>query len=68
MCDIKSTNKYMLMNIVLDQPIMRILHGLQVISNSHHSDVFFLSFDLTLDRTQFLFKTICIISLMNIVE
>ena len=68
MCDIKSTNKYMLMNIVLDQPIMRILHGLQVISNSHHSDVFFLSFDLTLERTQFSFKTICIISLMNIVE
>ena len=68
MCDIKSTNKYMLMNIVLDQPIMRILHGLQVISNYHHNDVFFLSFDLTLERTQFPFKTICIISLMNIVE
>ena len=29
---------------------MRILHGLQVISNSHHSDVFFLSFDLILIR------------------
>ena len=40
-CDIKSTHKYMFVNNVLYRPTMRIVHGLQVISNSHHSDVFF---------------------------
>ena len=38
--DIKSAHKYMLVNIVLDRPTMRILYGLKVTSTSHHNNVF----------------------------
>ena len=47
--NIKSTHRYMVVNNVLDQHAMRILHGLYVISSSHHRDV--LIFVLKLEIT-----------------
>ena len=54
------------MNIVLDRPAMKTLHGLHVIRSSHHNDVFVFS-PRTWDRHKSSYEDLYVLTKSNII-